>query len=189
MALIICNKCGKNCSNTRDTCVHCGAPLRDVEKNNNQRAGNLINFDKFDSIKKLQLETEFLKTNKGACKYKQRTTFCKLAKSAATFSVLYLIAYFALQIYLFAIKDYDIANESFAIASLVLALLAPITALLFIIIEAITILSYKFSLKKYIYMKEFQRWLLERNIEYIPVFDRDSQKETFEKIDLTYMKL
>lgn len=196
MALIVCENCGKSCSDTRDKCVHCGASLREDKKSNNERISNLISFDKFDNYKKIQLEKEFLKKNKSAFRYKQKTSFDKFATFTVLFTILYLITYFLLQIFLlvgseneYIAYDYGVVNEPFAIASIVLAFVAVLVALLWIVIEAVTISFNKNSLKKYVYIKEFQKWLLEKNIEYIPVFDKDSQKEIFEKIDLYRIKL
>ena len=34
MALIKCSECGKNVSDKAKVCIHCGAPIEEVKKNN-----------------------------------------------------------------------------------------------------------------------------------------------------------
>lgn len=197
MALIECKKCGKSFSDTLDACIHCGAPLKEDESSKNEKTSELISFDKLDSIRKLRLESEFVNGNKGAFKQKKRTTSDKFATFVMIFTILFFVSYFFLNIFLFVGEDEGIisfdsgfVDDTLAAVSLVLACASVLTALLWKITESIIILINKNSIKKYIYMKEFQKWLLEeKNIEYIPVFNRDSQKEIFDKIDLTCMKL
>ena len=194
MSLVVCEKCGKKVSDTRNTCVHCGALLQNKIEKSNKQTESLINFDNLDSSKKIQMEQEFIEKNKGAYKYKQKTTFDKFATFTMIFNFLFLICYFAFMIYLSVAEPswYDENNidETIAFSSLGCVVFSFLIILLWKIVEAIKIIVNRNSIKKYVYIKEFQKWLLEKkNINYIPIFNRDSQKEIFDNIDLKYMKL
>ena len=47
MALIKCSECGKNVSDKAKVCIHCGAPIEEVKKNNTTKV------DKDNKIKKI----------------------------------------------------------------------------------------------------------------------------------------
>lgn len=198
MALVVCKKCNRTFSDTRNACIHCGALLNEEkEESKYKQIKNLISLDNFDNSEQIQLEQEFLKNNKGAYKYKQSTTFDKFATFTIIFSIVFFIVYFALMIYV-SVADmegvtwYDENNvdDTLAFVSLGCAVLSVLTTILWRVIEAVIILFNKESIKKYIYLKQFQKWLLEeKNIEYEPVFKKDWQREKFDKIDLTSMKL
>ena len=63
MALVTCRVCGKSFSDTRDKCIHCGAPLLEevvVTPQPKVIVENKTNFEKLSSVKKLELENEFI---------------------------------------------------------------------------------------------------------------------------------
>ena len=197
MALVICKFCGKSFSDTRDRCVHCGASIceeKNKEENNDKE--NLFLFDNFDEQRKIELEIEFLNNNIGAYKYKQKTTYDKFTHIVsiiiASITFVYALLYFVAFIEILNSGGIEtstnisgkVHNEKFLKVSIVCLLIAFLIMSIVNIVEMCVVNFNKFSIKKYIYIKEFKKWLLEKkSIKYIPVFKKESQKATFEQIE------
>ncbi len=192
MAIVVCKVCGKTFSDTREACIHCGTLLKEkaIKQEKEVVINKKVDFNSLDKLRKIRLEEEFINDNKEALSYKQKTTYDKFGSKVSKSVFFNVLFYIVLSILLFAEFNVRVYNETYMIISLVSLIVAFVLVLFADLIEMIIVFVNKRSLKKYIYIKEFQKWLLEKkDINYIPVFDKDSQKEIFDKIDLEMMKL
>ena len=55
MALIKCSECGKNVSDKAKVCIHCGAPIEEVKKNNTTKVDKDNKIRKFITDRKLKI--------------------------------------------------------------------------------------------------------------------------------------
>ncbi|MBR2965516.1 MAG: zinc ribbon domain-containing protein [Clostridia bacterium] len=204
MALIECSRCGKKISDTTDTCIHCGAstkPLNFDETSSfqNEQYGNessnestcLPDFDSFGDDCKTELEKEFLKTDVRAMKYRRRRAeigqffriFCWIV--SANFIISIFLTEVSSQIIGNTVyyKTLDKLSEYLFVALIVLALSCLIYAI-------VTPIVMKISVKRYVYMKKFQKWLREeKKIDYTPPLMKIKQKNIFDSIDLETFNL
>lgn len=203
VAIVVCKKCGKNISDTVDTCIHCGALISELteDKNSNQEStendfinneidenkekGELIDYRLFDQDQRIELEKQFLQSDKRAMNYMRKNI-----ESVSYMRIFMWFFYPYLLSHLFTEKILsfidapvydDILN---IIGSLLLIILGMILMICFIY-SVVHQTKIKFSNKKYYYMKKFQKWLKEeKNIDYYPPFVNIKEKEKFDKIDI-----
>ena len=207
MALIVCNNCGKKISDTIEKCIHCGALIKVSENRNSiniceendkmltkEKQKPLIDQDetvnraKFKNLSKdqqLKYEQEFVNSDKRFYNLKRREAeFEKVGNFAflmigLTFAIFigmnWIIAKFGLQLYNEGLYDFSM--------NVMLTILVASFAL--IIINFIMKITYKRSIKRFIYMKGLKLWLeKEKNVDFSPPFLDDKEKEIFDDIDL-----
>ena len=191
MALIVCKCCGGKISDTVETCIHCGASIKEspivheepIDKesslNNQAPSSESKRFEYLSEEVQQGLQRDFLQSDTWARKYMQKNM------EIASFSKNVLIYFFLFTISRSLIADMPVSNENFFNFGLcaVLVLLVIGVCLLF---YAIGFYIYSFAtLAKYIYLKKFQIWLQkEKNIDFVPTFKRDRQLRKFESINL-----
>lgn len=212
MAIIICKHCGNKVSDTVDTCIHCGVSLTEfketkataddtkaadipicedteektVKKTQEEENKPLVNFDRFDESRRLALEEEFLKSDTWAMKYRQR----KEEVSSYGAIVLFYFNAFLLAGIIFKEKlvnllEKVIYNDTFDKLGGYLMIAGGVALLLCLgYVIAYRVISI-FSIKEFVYMKKFQKWLREeRNIDYIPPILTIKEQEKFDSVDL-----
>ena len=192
MALIVCNACGKKVSDTVETCIHCGASLKEEPCAKEAKEENeevLKSYDAYSEDDKLQMEKAFLAEDKWAKKIKRKEVILK--KLYGWFSsILLLLVVFGSFCRYFG-KD---ALEEKLYSLGLFELFAVVYTVLFVgfLLGIIIVLGIgaaeKRSIRKYIYMKKYQRWLKEaHDISYEPQFFEKKKKDIFDAIDLDKM--
>ena len=194
MALIICNHCGKKCSDTVDKCIHCGAATKDFftyhsdivteEKTNNEK---LTKYENLPKEEKTKLEMEFLKSNPTALKYRRKGLEIKKFGSLAFWLILIGQILLLVQEYtLNTFFDGIVYNEMLLETSYYFLggiLIVWIVSFVFLIYLAI---SYKNKINRLMYLKKFKIFLLEeKEIDFTPNILTNKDKDIFEQIDLT----
>ena len=190
MALIICKACGKKVSDTIEKCIHCGTLFKEEsvfnEEAEKKAEEELKRYDAYCEDDKLQMEKAFLAVDKWAKKFKKKEAVLKKLYSWFL-SILVLLMLFnsfwrhfgkdALEEKLYSQGVFEIFAVLFTV--LFVGLLLGV----FIVLGIATV--EKRSVKKYIYMKKYQRWLKEAHgISYEPQFFGKKQRELFDAIDL-----
>ncbi len=184
MALITCKVCGKKFSDTLERCVHCNTIFnKELVIEEKQKCCDKIDFYSLEVRQRHKLEEEFVCENKEAFKYLQKTTYDKFASVVSKITLLMVFLYFCINIVLFAFVDIgniEIEKEKYLIFSAVALIFAFVIMLFSNIIEIIIVVANKNSYKKYVYIKEYQKWLLEKkDIMYEPFFKKKVTKRFF----------
>lgn len=205
MALITCKFCGKQISSTAEKCIHCGAAVKDTNQDTaptDTESPKNAPTQKKRIINELtpDLESEFLKTNKEARKYKMSIncfeiftdcTYIILA-NAIILVMLYMILFVPVSDTITAFLDTHqicINNRLFFALTKKWSFIV-LAVLILNIIGMIAFRLKKTYRKKLIYNKMIQKWLLsEKNIAYIPIFTSEKSKKEFDNIDLDISKL
>lgn len=198
MALTVCRHCGKTISDTVETCIHCGEiiaePVSEPEAVQPQatepqeEAEEQVVYDYFvyGEAQRLKLEEAFLKSDAWA--YKYRLAESDLGKFKSLFgdvmaglffsAVALLLAY----VYIFDMQAYSV--------DLIKAALIGGGILFAVSLPAMLVLSIVRKVRgksedKLIYIKKYQKWLLEeKNISYEPKFEKKQMQELFDSINL-----
>lgn len=206
MALVECKKCGKKVSDTIDKCIHCGASLKNeptvVEVkpkpiidanalNTIQETPNMKKFNSLSDSAKNALEKEFLETDEKFYKFRRKELeFGKRAsvfyKMATNGLIIVMVCRVAFHLFLKG----EIFNETMLMIGVVLCVALIACGLVGAVGNFIAKKIYNRSIKKYVYLKSFQKWLKEtKNIQYLPIFVDDKEKAMFDEIDLKEITL
>lgn len=210
MALITCKYCGRNISDTTDTCIHCGGKVNEniiLEKESSQNAPtvkstteskenkvlseeNGTRFKKLSEKCQIDLEEEFLKSNKKILRYRRKGLEIKKFGAIPLYSLLlgrllYLAQNYVTNNY-FNGTVYDQKWIAASSQFLVLLVLTMLFSLIMLIYSAI---SYRNKVKKIAYQKFFQKWLREeKQIIYHPNLISNKEKQIFDDIDTENFK-
>ena len=173
MPLITCPECGKSVSDTADTCIHCGAPLRCTAEVVQPEAEK-EQYYKLSFSRQAELKDEF---NNQFPKYAQVKDRNNL------FLALIIVCYIVVVILLFHffykflitknLSDYwfSISDYWFSITWLSIALCCDIIAIV------LNVLKKRNKKKNLIVLKKYQTWLLHsKNIEYKVYFTGKESK-------------
>ncbi|MBR2871173.1 MAG: zinc ribbon domain-containing protein [Clostridia bacterium] len=203
MAIITCEKCGKKISDTTSKCIHCGAMLKKEQEAKVLSVKEEVKvpldktqyntkFFSLDSAKQNKLEKEFLLQDKKAMKFKRRELEFKKFSSIGSFAV-YISLLCILGVRLLLTKVLGVAefyNEEYAVIGAVGIFVTLGIGILILIINFICKIIYNRSIKKYIYMKKFQRWLgSNKEIDFNPTFITNTEQALYNQIDLNTMDL
>ena len=199
MALIVCKKCGQKISDTVELCIHCGALIsgepvvekeesKDVDIPNQNKEEKMVqyNYEKYDEDIRIQLEQQFLTTDKWAKSFRRKGVEIEQFKSLFSWGLILpaLIVLVVKCCYSYIFKE-SYYNELFLGIAIIGAISLFAVSLILTVVLFFVGVAYKRSLNKYIYMKKYQRWLLEeKNVRYTPVFLDQKSKEKFEKLDI-----
>ena len=86
--------------------------------------------------------------------------------------------------------DEPVYNQSLSEASEYLLIALLVFALACLIYSIINSIIMKISIKQYVYMKKFQKWLKEeKGMDYMPPLQKIKQKRIFDSIDLETFNL
>ncbi len=199
MALIVCKHCGQKISDTVEMCIHCGALISGepfVQKEESEDADTLdrnkeektaqYDYEKYNEDIRIQLEQQFLTTDKWARSFRRKGVEIQKFKSLFSWGIILPVLIVLAVRYCYS----NVFKESFyneiplGIAGMGAILLFTVSLILTVVLFFVGMV-YKRSLNKYIYMKKYQRWLLEeKNVRYTPVFLDKKSKEKFEKLDI-----
>jgi len=201
MALIICNECGKKVSDSAKTCIHCGAPLTEKETIANtsipekkeeatgtaQAADEMVSFKSLGKKKQEELVHTFWEEDPIAKGYqKKRCILESIPFVCGGFIFLPTLLFFALPL-LLKLKTQD---EKMIIISLsAIGVCFVLLVLSLIVTSIIKKLTLDQKLKKYTYEKRFHLWAKTRNVDYYPVFAKESEKALFEQINVDTIRL
>ncbi len=187
MALITCQKCGKQISDTAKACIHCGFSLVREEKKETA-AREIIDYNKLSLDDKNVLRTEFLKKNPAyeVCE-KKRERFLMFINVSFCSGVISLFLFVCLWgggfIY------HQVTKEDTPVFILIIMLVLFVSA---IISSIANILQRKVFYKKHrhnelIINKNMRKWLKEeKNVSYTLLFSPKQRKDKdfFESIDI-----
>lgn len=197
MALIICKNCGKKVSDTRDTCIHCGAsllaeepvspssaPEKNVEETTTsvKASDNLVNFKSLGEAQQEELVHAFWEEDPIAKRFQTKKL---ILRKISEFGLCLILPMF-LVIILGTILKLKVQNMDtfFGVLSALLIIIAVLIlkALTLFIIQKKTVKS---KIKRYTYEKRFQTWAREtRQIAYYPVFIKEIDEQMYEQIDI-----
>ena len=198
MALIVCKKCGKRVSDTAEKCIHCGASLTDnddavkqeketISKNIDEQSDLKIpEYSSYDDDDKIRLENEFLKSDRWAKKFRRMGIELGKFKSLFLEVMFAFVAYVGICRYCYNnVFNKTIYNEKIMAYSIVIISFLFVICFALLIATSIMGIVHKRSVKKYIYMKKYQRWLLkEKGISYTPLFVELKEKAIFDNVNL-----
>ena len=172
MALIVCKACGKNVSDTVKKCIHCGAEIKkeenivkeevkmqEVKKERKSPKSMSGKFFSLDYGMQDKLETEFLKSDAKAFKYKRR--IIEFKKFEAIANVGFFACLFASLIVrlLTGINAMEIVNvEMYNLAVTLFKGIMIFCGAIFVISLIFDIVHDR-SIKRLIYIKKFKNWL------------------------------
>lgn len=206
MALITCKNCGKRISDTVSNCIHCGAATKDIIvtptvirsystisplKHSDTPTAALTDFNKLGEDKKVELENEFLKSDKRARAYVRKGVSANAYVSLASF----LLPAWPILVFLrkWAIENWfqgKIYDQQWINYSYYFLFAIVILALVSVTLGFYSAFSRMGRVKKQLYYKKFQRWLLKKkSIQYTPNWVSKKDKQVFEQIDLNTMDL
>jgi len=199
MALIVCRNCGKKVSDTVVTCIHCGWDMSRPEVYDGEEKSvdtqevktaisQPVSYPRYDELndeKRKKLESDFLKQDRWAYKYRQRKTenpvFAKMLVIYLGFVVIYTSIMSSLDVFVTDV----ILNETawkYAIVCLVLLIGLTLGALLYSIAMRVYL---KQTHASWLYIKKYQMWLMKENgIEYIPDFKNREERELYDAITI-----
>lgn len=154
-------------------------------------------YETLGAQERIDLEKEFLAQDKWAKKYRKNQYEHSAYGTMATLLWMFCLGAFAF--YLFVIKQGSITHTGFVSEVWMMIFFASICALMIYFIASIIIaavLKIKSKCEPYsnikdrIYEKKFRKWLLEnKNVDYLPKFEKMDQRKIFESIDLEKIKL
>jgi hypothetical protein len=198
MALIVCRHCGKKVSDTVETCIHCGGlieePVGQPEEMRTQEpvvqaeqeTPTIYQYSGFSEERQLKLEKAFLDSDQWAYKYRHKEVELISFKSmigwilvSLIWSTLLLGLAFA---FLFDMRAYraDLVITALVGAGILFAISVIVNIVLSIVLKV-----RKKSNERLIYLKKYQKWLMEeKHVAYQPKFDKQQMQETFEMINL-----
>lgn len=193
MAMIVCKKCGRAVSDTRETCIHCGARLQEeiakseesvVNVENEREKNNENNFHLLPEEKQKELVWEFQQNVPEVAKYAKRLWQANfLAKCMGVLLLLNIVLRFGIVFVMSYVKNpviYSIVFFDFAIPILLLICF-------FCISKRRRLNSKK---RKITLQKKFEYWLKkEKSITYLPEFFDLQQKQAYEQTNIDYIKL
>ena len=189
MALITCKKCGKNVSDTRETCIHCGHSLKEEAPTAPAPEQQKSEYAKLGQYEQEMLVKEFWTSNSDARRYREKIYFwTEFKKSFRIYGIL-LILFIGLQIGLLDFIGQYIKNQTAFLAFLAAILIYVLIA--FICAIAFLAKGRKLKKKTYRFAEEraFQKWLLEnKNITYTRMFFDVEEKQMFEQSDFKNLK-
>ena len=204
MALIECSRCGKKITDTAENCIHCGAPTHILDSDDkstcitdqciSENAGEsdrLPSYNSFGEDYKLELEREFLKSDVRAMKYRRRRA--EISRFVLMFFGILFALFFVIK-FLFEVPDEILSNtvynkplDKLSEHLLIAIIIYAFSCLIYAIVASIIM---KISIKQYVYMKKFQKWLKEeKGIDYMPPLQKIKQKRIFDSIDLETFNL
>ena len=201
MGLIVCKNCGKRISDTVDDCIHCGAPINDkpFDKENAPSSPTIESappspetprkkvFTHLGLKKRLELEMEFLESDKWAKRYQRdRNEMGEFGSAIFVTFGLFMCIGFVGRTILTKLNMISISNSPPYLIEFSISFIALGALLIGMFIYSIVKRIYYRSINaKYVYMKKFQRWLNnEKNIEYFPPLKTIRQQMLFDNIDL-----
>ena len=204
MALIICKHCGQKISDTVEVCIHCGTLINGesfVQKEEDlnsistpdcdeNKKRTQYDYNKYDEDIRIQLEQEFLTTDKWARSFRRKSIEIEKFKSLFYWGLILpiLIVIAARYCYSNIFKESYYNEIALGIAGFGVAFLFTVSLILTVILFFKGIV-YKRCLNKYIYMKKYQRWLSEeKGVRYAPVFLDKKSREKFDKLDIDKIK-
>lgn len=198
MALIVCKACGKNVSDTANKCIHCGAELKkeqeiDKEELNIEEKKPKSMSGKFFSLDygiQDKLETEFIKSDEKAFKYKRRIVEFKKFESIANIGFFgCLFASWIVRL-LSGLDVVEIVNvEMYNLSATIFNCIMIFCVVVFVLSIIVDIVHQR-SIKRLIYIKKFKKWLQEeKDIDYNASFLDDAEKKLLEQVDLKTMDL
>ncbi len=200
MALITCGKCGKKVSNTTTNCIHCGAKIYVAEQPQMEEPTVTsepetppkikgIAFSSLNEDEQIKLENEFVSKDIRAKKYRRMGVEAKIFGFIAFWMLLFARLLLVIQGYIITdmfggvIYQPDLIDWSGSILSVLV--IVWLVAFIMCVYSAI---AFKNRLRKCIYMKKFQKWLMdEKNINYIPNLITEKDRQLFNQIDLNTM--
>ena len=189
MALITCKNCGKNVSDTRETCIHCGHSLKEEAPPAPAPEKQKSEFAKLGQYEQEMLVKEFWTSNSDARRYREKIYFwTEFKKSFRIYGIL-LILFIGLQVGLLDFIGQYIKNQTAFLAFLAAILIY--VAIAFICALAFLAKGKKLKKKTYRFAEEraFQKWLLEsKNITYTRMFFDVEEKQMFEQSDFKNLK-
>ena len=198
MALIECSKCGKMVSDTTDVCIHCGASIGANEEikvaktpEKEEKAISKKDYKNFNDELKIKYEKEFLEENPNAKKYRRRgLEYKKLISLGETSAILGFLLIMAYRYLLNKHFDGVVYKENYAVIASAAAIFMIAFGILLVACAFIAKVIYNRTLKSYVYLKMFSRWLDEKHqVEYQPDFVTNNEKAIYEQIDLNSMRL
>lgn len=198
MALIVCRHCRKTVSDTVETCIHCGGliaePINQPEVTLPQETAaqtkskktTIYDYSSFSDERKQKLEKAFLESDAWAYKYRHtgnelrsfKSLFCNIILCLWLSATAFLLAF----IFLADMRAYDVNLILYALAGagILFAVSAIISIILFIVLKI-----RKNSDERLIYLKKYQKWLMEeKNVSYKPKFAKAQMQEVFNWINL-----
>ncbi len=196
MALIVCKHCGKSVSDTRENCIFCGGLLKGRKERQKEivvaptpivKERKTKNYDSLSLEEKQQLEKDFLKQDKRALSYRRKTRAYDAFNGITYLGLACIVLILVVTNVFFNGVERDPNKEIYEKLSMI-CLVVLFVGLLGLRIAGWTIEAIsKNSVKYYVYLKKYQKWLLAKNIEYIPAFKKEKQKEIFNQVDLKIM--
>ena len=196
MALITCKTCGKRISDTAKACVHCGEPLeiehalstdccKKAEENiSSEKASDpMVKFQSLGEEQQEELVHAFWKADEIAMNYQKKTLILDHLKYCFMIP-LFLLPFISILVILVLRLHYQTPEALlYTISFSVIALVAGrLKVFLFWIVEKLTV---KRRERRLAYEKRFHLWAKrEKNIDYTPIFIRDTDRLIFEQINV-----
>lgn len=195
MSLIQCKECGKTISDTAEVCIHCGAPLCDETQivpvapvDEHETVSARVAFDALTEEEQDALEKEFLAKDKRALKFRR-----KRQGATGIFRCSIILIFEAMIAFFFLSTSYDSKLPSFfSVKNVNLYYISLFLVFFSMIIGLIGFFAAKAKrprkdVKKYIYLKRFQAFLKEKNVDYSPTLTYE-ESLLYDQIDAN-MKL
>ena len=206
MALITCKYCGKSISDTTNKCIHCGGEVKTnptLENNvtnedakfasthatpetKNSSNDKKVQFDKLGKNYQVDLEEEFMNSNKSLFKYRRKGIEIKKFGEIAMWLLLLPRVLLVIQSYV-AKKFFNgvIYDQIWIERSYQFAIAIAFVWIVSLIMLFYSGISYRNKVKKIAYKKLFQKWLLEeRQIVYYPNLTTNKEQQIFDNIDI-----
>ena len=195
MALIVCKTCGKKVSDTVDRCIHCGAPiaeepfvLKTEEKKETVKKSEqtLHNYSSYDSADQIKLEKEFLSQDKWARRFRRTKNDISKFKHWFIHMCWLFIIYRLVYLYLYKeVFEQSIYRKDMTDVSIYLMVALFAVSFIGMLVTWGMEIAKKRSVKRYIYLKKYQRWLKEtKQIQYNPQFFEKKEQAAFDQIDI-----
>ena len=198
MALTVCRHCGRTVSDTVETCIHCGGILaepvvepeilqpQDAQPQAEAEEQVVYDYFLYSEEQRKNLELAFLESDAWA--YKYRHTGIELEKFKSLFGDIMaglFIPAAALLLafcFIFDMEAYsvDLIKTALMGGGILFAVSLPTMLVLSIVIKV-----REKSEDKLIYIKKYQKWLLEeKSISYGPKFAKTQMQELFDSINI-----
>lgn len=203
MALIICKTCGKKVSDTAKACVHCGEPMLTEETilavpppeakkqaiHIETDTDTMVQFKSLGEGQQEDLVHAFWEDDKIAMHYQKKKLILARLRICFWFPLLFLPG--ICTVISFFVLKWQPQSPNFFIFILLFDIVCPaffgLKALLFKIIDKLTVGRKE---KRIAYIKRFHIWAkTKKQIDYTPIFARDTDAQMFEQIDIDTFKL